>query len=123
MDPSCGVDIATALIQHGLNLNHRNWLGETILHHWVNHSLFDDQTDTTLGRAALAVVELLVNSGADLMARDKSGCTPLLRAASHCRYVVVDFLATRDYTGETGRMEIIDGIEMAAAKILWDSSN
>jgi len=120
MDPSCGVDITTALIQHGLNLNQRNWSDETILHHWAHHPLFGD---TTSNRAALAVVELLVNSGADLMARNNSGFTPLLRAASHSRYEVVDFLATRDYTGEAGRMEMIDGMEMAAAKILWESSN
>jgi len=142
MYSSCGVDITTALIQHGLNLNQRNWRGETILHHWAYHSIFDypnlnrrdvfgnpildqrslvyESMNATLIRARLAVVELLVNSGADVMARDDSGFTPLLRAASECRYAVVDFLATIDYTD---RMEIIDAMEMAAAKILWKISN
>jgi len=120
MVPYCGGSAATtALIQHGLDLKQRNEFGETILHRWARHPLFLNYKDINCCRAGLAVVELLVNSGADLMARDKRGFTPLLLAASHCSFVVVDFLATRDYTD---RMEIIDGMEMAAAKILCEYS-
>jgi len=122
MVPHCtGIDATTALIQHGLDLKQRNEFGQTILHHWANHALFLNSWDwdTSSLRAGLAVVELLVNSGADLMVRDKRGFTPLLLAASKCSFVVVDFLATKDYTD---RMEIIDGMEMVAAKILWEHS-
>jgi len=115
---TCGVDAITALIHHGLDLKQRiPKTGETLLHH-----VLDELTD----EESLAIVKLLVEKGADLLARDIHGFTPLLKAASnrnvdgHLSLATLDFLLERE---EYGRMEKIQAMELAGATVLLEPGN
>jgi len=118
---SCGLDVITAMIQHGLNLDQLNQFGEIILHYWTRESILNPEH-------GLAVIKLLVDRGARLMARDINGFTPILRAAYWCSLIVFDYLLEKD---EINCKEKIDSLEMAAAEILsysngwnvWSSFN
>ncbi len=121
MEPSCGTVITTALVQHGLKLNHPNDHGLTILHDRVQARTFENPRKCY---RAMALIKLLVNNGADLMARDKQGFTPILLASTTGSWAVLDYMLEKN---EIVRKEKIDALEMAAATILirfsngWDS--
>lgn len=116
----CDTDVTTALVQHGLKLNHRDHLGDTILHHCIKQEWpFRNPQERD---RAMALVKLLVNNGADLMARDSQGFTPILIAATNGTWTVLDYMLERD---EIVSKEKIDALELAAATILpsnnWNS--
>jgi len=76
MERMCGVDAITELINHGLDLKRRYPpTGETLLHSMASRSRNFTEEDS------LPIVQLLVEKGADLLARDNVGFTPLLLAA------------------------------------------
>jgi len=114
---SCGLDVITALIQHGLNVNQLNhyYYGETvkILHFWSGRAFRHRSV-----KDGLPVIKLLVDSGADLMARDEQGFTPILLAAFNRNWIVLDYMLD---LVEIDCKEKIDALEMAAAEILRHS--
>lgn len=57
----------------------------------------------------------VLDQGADAMARDSIGCTPIFLAATKLCLPLLNFLLRRD---DVGRMEKIDAAEMAAAQLL-----
>jgi len=119
-DSSCGLDVVTALVQHGLNLDQLNEFGETILLYWARDS-YKNPKDWPEAKNGLAIIKLLVNSGARLMARDTKGFTPILTAAYWSSLIVLDYLLD---LVEIDCKEKIDSLEVAAAEIvLWGSLN
>jgi len=122
MEKLCGSDAIIALINHGLNLKRRNpSTGETLLHSVASRSRYFNEEDS------LAIVKLLVEKGADLLALDENGYTPLRKAADDTyndhrslNLAVLDFLLERD---EYNRMEKIEAVELAGATILSKPQN
>jgi len=114
------VDCVTELVNHGLDLNQRNQAGKTILHHFAAGSPNSYLTQND----CLDVVKLLVEKGADVMAQDGHGFTPILEAAYMKDYlvnvVVLNFLLERD---DITLAEKIDALELAGAVILSDSKH
>jgi len=122
--------IISLLLEHGMRLDQTNPTdGSTILHHWVSGRFRDNYYTAHLDRTLndeeppLVVVKLLVEKGADLMARDKDGFTPILKAAhvffpstSHEDLAILDFLLERE--GIHHRQEKIDALELIGAIIL-----
>jgi len=118
----CGAGAIIALINHGLDLKRRNPLtGETLLHSVASRSRYFNEEDS------LAIVKLLVERGADLLALDGNGYTPLRKAADDTyddhrslNLDVLDYLLERD---EYNRMEKIEALELAGATILSKPQN
>jgi len=104
-------EAATLLINHGLDLTQRDWdSAHFILHHWVSvppGGVTEEQS--------LSVVKLLVDKGADLLARDNLGSTPILHSAKFLNLSILDYLLERD---GVPRMDKIDALELAGARIL-----
>jgi len=86
-------------------LDQRNADGETLLNQWTNRSSFDGLSANEF----FAFVQLLVEEGADVMARDNNGFTPIFKAANRFSWNVVHFLMARS---EMGRLEKIEALEM-----------
>jgi len=108
----CGSYAITALINHGLDLKQRiPHTGRTLLHHVMSNRFTEEET--------LAMVILLVANGADLMARDKDGLTPLLTAVNSFKWTVLNYLLDRDCYSRTEKME---AMELAGAEILLETS-
>jgi len=114
----CGVDAATELINHGLDLEQLNSGGTTILHHWVNASYY--WFDPNRKEDSFTVVKLLVDKGANVMAEDNNGFTVILAAADSQNWNTVDYILEKD---GVDRMQKIEAMEMAAAIILSKSYN
>jgi len=121
MEPMCGVDAITMLINHGLDLKRRNpQTGETLLLSVMS------RTSSYTEEGSLAIIKKLAEKGVDLLARDASGFTPLLRAADDKLYhgrlylSIFEFLLERD---EYSRIEKIEALELAGATILWKAQN
>jgi len=116
MERMCGVDSIIALINHGLDFKRRDPnSGLTVLDYVVGSlTVYLSEEDK------LALVKLLVEKGADFMARDNRGLTPLLAAANadYPKSTVVDYLMNRD---ECSGMEKIEAIELAGATILLNN--
>jgi len=103
----CGNDAITALVEHGMNVNHcYPNLHEISL---LNHCIL---------KKSLAVVKLLVDRGADLHTQNSLGLTPIILAAFLHYLDVVDFLLERN---EISRIEKIEALELAGATILFDT--
>jgi len=105
-------DAITKLINEGMDLTQPfSICNETVLHYWAGgHSLHQEDS--------LGVVKLLVEKGADLLALDYCGLTPLLSAANGSHHGdlpnsrVLDFLLERE---EYSRAEKIEAMELAGA--------
>ncbi len=102
----CVSDVIIALIEHGMSVNNRypNLKVNSLLNHCI-------------GKKSLAVVELLVERGANLHIQDGWGFTPIIRAAFYNRWNIFDFLLGRK---EISRIERIEALELAGAVILSD---
>jgi len=123
MEKMCGIGATTALINHGLDLKRRNpSTGETLLHHWVGFPVYSwaNRLRCFTEEDSSSIVKLLVEKGADLLARDDNGLTPLLRAANHFNLKVLDYLIEREEYDQTEKMI---AMELAGAAILFDSGN
>jgi len=114
----CHTDVITELINHGMNLKQRErFTNRTVLHFWVGNIKEQEES--------LTIVKLLVEKGANLLALDSWGLTPLLKAAIDQAYEcnnmkVLDFLLERsDYS----RVEKIEAMELAGAVILDNEKN
>jgi len=115
MEIMCGIDATINLINHGLDLKRRNpWTGETVLHHWAGCSHGFTEEDS------VAIVKLLVDKGAGLMAFDSKSFTPLYTAANKCKLKILDYLMERE---EYGRTEKMIALELAGAAILFEVEN
>jgi len=100
----CGVDATIVLINHGLNLKLRNPRNaESILHHWINLS-----TRGITEKERQAVVKLLIDSGADLMAQDIEGFTPILKSAEYQSFDMLDFLLANDVIDRNQKIEAME---------------
>jgi len=132
MTPLCNSNLATItqLINHGMILTQRNPLnGETVLHHWAGCTLRiapTRRTRATEEGSPLTVVKLLVEKGANLMALDNDGFTPILRAAyaffthsSRENFNIFDFLLENE---AIDRKEKIDAMELMGAAILFSGA-
>jgi len=107
-----GVKAITALINHGLDLTQRDPdTSITILHQWASRLKY--VTD----QQSLSIVKLAVEKGADLLARDRHGFTPILTAPVHgtLNFSVLDYLLERP---EIPRIDKIDAAELAGSHIL-----
>jgi len=103
----CGIDTTIALIHHGLDLKQCiPQTGQTLLHHVICRFTED---------LLLALVTLLVDKGADVMARDKEGFTPLLTAAKELKLAVFEYLLERTAYSRSEKME---ALELAGSTIL-----
>jgi len=109
MSKMCGVDETTALIDHGLNLEQ---LG-SLLHHWVNAQ--PHWFDPNRKNDSIAVIKLLVDKGANFMAKDNNGFTLILAAVKNKNWNCVDYFLEKE---GWDKMEKIEAAEMAAAIIL-----
>ncbi len=109
MERSCDAQVLRELINHGMNVNTRH-RGRTVLHYWA--SLSESSTNDTL-----AAVRLLMDRGADLMARDRNGLTPIRVAAEvePFNFGVFDLLLDGN---DIGRLTKIQALELAGATIL-----
>jgi len=110
----CGVDATVTIINHGVDLKqHERFSGETVLHHWA--SLPYDFTEED----SLTIVKLLIKKGADVMARNIYGFTPIIIAAQTLGYrpnfAFFDFFLERD---DIATIEKIEAMELAGANIL-----
>jgi len=131
MKYGCDADAVTKLVNQGMDLTLRCpfMMDGTVLHYWASGFYFSgfwkavirpDQEDS------LAVVKLLVEKGADVLALDDWGFTPLLVAANglfsgdHLNLKVLDFLLERE---EYSRAEKIEAMELAGAVILKNTKN
>jgi len=117
MTEMCGVDATIALIRHGLDLNQLNSNSETVLQHWVN--IQSNQFDSNRQRDSPAVVQLLVEKGANFMAQDNNGFTSILQAVKSQNFSCVDYFLEKEGVDQ---MEKINAMEMAAAIILSNDS-
>lgn len=66
---------------------------------------------------SLAIIQLLLDAGADPHAKNALGFTPITVAAYYSDLNVLDFLLERN---EIGRMETIDALELVGAFIIRD---
>jgi len=124
MERMCGIDATTTLVNHGLDLKRCNRrTGVTLLHYWAScpHDFTEEDS--------LTIIKLLVEKGANVLARDNDGFTPLLRAAygsndngglQTLNLSILDFLLERD---EYSRIEKIEAMELAGAEILFEAEN
>jgi len=130
--PLCNSNVTTItqLIQHGMSLAQRNPInGETVLHHWAGCSLGiapTRKTRATEEGSPLTVVKLIVEKGADLMAVDNDGFTPILKAVHgflartcHESLAILDFLLDLD---GIDLKEKIQALELIGAAILVSGS-
>jgi len=102
------------LINHGMDLKQRDpSSGRTVLHHWASppHDFTEEDS--------LTIVKALIEKGADLMARDNFGFTPIMAAANsrgHRLYLTLfEFILERD---EITITEKIEAMELVRANIL-----
>jgi len=113
MKSNCGAEAAKALINHGLDLTQRDPTSSmTILNFWARRTV--DVTE----EQSLSVVKLLVDQGADLLARDRHGLTPILTAAIGGitpNFSVLDYLLKRN---DVPRMDKIIALELVGSVIL-----
>jgi len=90
----------------------------TDLHHWV--------CEITENKDSFAIVQRIVEKGADMLALNSWGFTPLLNAANGNYYwgrpnlKVLDFLLERE---DYSRSEKIEAMELAGAVILQNTKN
>jgi len=114
MNNLCSVDTTIALINHGMDLKRRDtYYGMTVLHYWA--SPYRDATE----EESLTIVKLLIEKGADLMATDNSGFTPIMTAANcldgtRLYLNLLEFFLERN---DITIMEKIEAMELAGAKI------
>jgi len=129
-EAECDADAVTKLINQGMDLTQRApFFNETVLHYWAGVLYFSKSptnADIAYQEDSLRVVKLLIEKGADLLALDDRGFTPLLVAANrpYCglsiNLKVLDFLLTRK---EYSRAEKIEAMELVGAVILQDNKN
>jgi len=106
-----------ALIDYGLDLNHRtpnDEGGNTILHFftgWIGSSRDKGHTE----EESLAIVQLLLERGADPKSKNAMGFTPIMRSAYYLRLPVLNFLLDRN---EISRSEKVDALQLVGAVIL-----
>jgi len=80
MESLWGTDVIIELMNQGTDLTHRNPIQNgTVLHFWAGTPYNDLNSDQ---ENSLAVVKLLVEKGADLLALDDWAFTPILEAAN-----------------------------------------
>ena len=126
MKVGCDADCITKLINQGMDLTQRSsFFNETVLHYWAGGLNFSNvalNDGISYQEDLLRVVKLLIEKGADLLALDNWGFTPLLQAANGGSYrgdlpnlTVLDFLLERK---EYSRAEKIEAMELAGAVIL-----
>lgn len=118
-----------SLINSGMSLEQRNPNdGSSVLHYWAGNPLCRIVLESgTEEPSPLFVVKLLVEKGADLMALDKKGFSPILHAANQFQaqtssedFSIFDFLLEQD---AIDRKEKIDALELLGAVILSDPNN
>jgi len=133
MDPpywtevGCDVNAINKLISQGVDLTQRGSLENgTVLHYWANGPYNTAADDGSIHQGdSLDVVKLLIEKGADLLAINSWGFTPLLEAANgrnddRPNLKVLDFLLERE---EYSRAEKIEAMELAGAVILQNEKN
>ncbi len=121
-------EVATELINHGLDLEQRCPHGKTMMHYWSHLSWcssIEEKEDAV--PYSLAIVKLLLEKGADPMARDEEGLTPILTAANVTygspglnNLIVLEFLLQR---GDIELEEKIKAMELAGAIIIGGPEN
>jgi len=121
MEPMCGVETITTLIDYGLDLKRCDpETGEAILLSVMS------RTSVYTEEGSLAIIKKLAEKGADLLVRDASGFTPLLRAADdehdggRLILSILDFLLERD---DYSQIEKIEAMELVGATILSKAQN
>jgi len=108
----CGIEAITALIDHGMDLNHQAPNGLTILSHWAGRPTHRTEEES------LAVVNLLIERGAELNSNGTSGFSPIAYAAHRQNWAILDILLERN---DVSRREKIVALELAGAVILSDT--
>jgi len=121
----CDANAVIALINQGMDLTQRtSFFNETVLHCWAGGLyLWNILTNDGISyqEDSLRVVKLLVEKGADLLAVNSCGFTPLLKAAKGPyrrdlpNLKVLDFLLERE---EYSRADKIEAMELAGAVII-----
>jgi len=114
----CGADATIALVNHGLNLNQHNRWDDTILHHWIQFPSNRHSTRGISEKEREMVVHLLIDKGANLMARDSKGFPPILASAESKTFNILGILLESDLID---RNDKIDALELAGALLLLRS--
>jgi len=104
---------------HQRDSNDEEHRDQTILHYW-SYIRRPIDNPITAEEDTLTVVKLLLDKGADPMARDYEGFTPILLSAfnisgSKITNAVLNFFLERE---EIGRLQKIDAMELAGAVII-----
>ncbi len=107
----------SALINHSMRLDLRNPSdGSTVLHHWSCNPLGTLIENRSEEESPLVVVKLLIEKGADVIALDKKGFSPILHAAHHLPVAtsqenldIFDYLLQKE---AIDRSEKIDALEL-----------
>lgn len=108
MSDLCGIAAIMALIDHGLEVNHRTPGGcITLLNYWIRRACIEEKS--------VAVVQLLLDHGADVNIPDSRGFTPIIRAVYYQKWALLDLFLERT---DISRNEKIDALELAGAIIL-----
>jgi len=100
----CGIATITALIDHGLAVNHRTADGSTLLTDLIRPSCTEEEL--------VAVAQLLLDNGADVNIPGRWGLTPIIRAAYHQKWALLDLFLERC---DISRKDKIDALELAGA--------
>jgi len=125
----CNVDAIIKLINQGMDLTQRTpFFNETVLHYWASGLNFCNgamNDRIPYQEDPLRVVQLLVEKGADLLAVNSWGLTPLLEAANGPyrglpNLKILDFLLERE---EYSRAEKIEAMELAGAVMLKNNKH
>lgn len=83
------VEVIQLLLDHGAHINHKNYFGWTALHIAAGNFLFFKINDVTIQfwsfqihieRDDVATIQILIEHGADINARDLGQSTPLASA-------------------------------------------
>jgi len=126
----CDADAIIKLINQGMDLGQRSsFFKETVLHYWAGGHCFSKlamDDGFSHQEDSLRVVKLLIEKGADPLASNNWGFTPLLEAAKGPyrgelpNLKVLDFLLE---TNEYSRSQNIEAMELAGTVILQNVKN
>lgn len=125
----CDANNITKFINQGMDSQGFSFFNSTVMHYWDgDHDLCNISVNDGISHQEdkLRIVKFLIEKGADMLAVDYQGFTPLLVAANGHYLVdlpnfkILDFLLERE---EYSRAEKIEALQLAGATILKNTKH